>query len=371
MLDIIKDYIAQHNITSYVENLTIEQILYVSVGIVLILLPLVFRKTIANFINRRCQGFLTRLKVDTRSVEKTSKGLQKPLELLGYLISVAILINYFKLDKQSSSFIMNIQNSLGVIIVFWIFHASIDLLGNNLRKLQKVFTKEMVNWLLKTIRVLVVFLAIASVLELWGIKVAPLLAGLGLFGVAVALGAQDLFKNIIAGILVIAEKRFEQGDWIKIDGVVEGTVANIGFRSTKIVRFDKAPVYVPNTQLSDNAVTNFSKMSHRQIKFKIGLLYSTTTEQLKQVCNEINDYILNNDDFAKDGVTTFVKVVEFNASSIDIQIYAFTNTTVWTEWLVIREDLQCKIKEIVEKAQTGFAFPSTSLYIENAEELKK
>ena len=370
MIDIIKDYLKQFNFTGFLHSITVEEVLYVSVGIVLVLLPLVFRKTLANFINKRVEFFLNKLNVNKTSITKTVDGMQRPLQLLGYLIALSIIINYFNLNTESSTFITNVQNSLGIIIVFWLFHSSTELLGNSLKKLQRIFTKEMVNWLLRAVRVLIIFLAIASVLELWGIKVAPLLAGLGLFGVAVALGAQDLFKNIIAGVLVIAEKRFASGDWIKIDGVVEGTVDTIGFRSTKVIRFDKAPVYVPNTKLSDNAVTNFSKMSHRQVKFKIGVLYSTTTEQLKNICNQINDYIIKNDDFAKDGVTTFVKVVEFGASSIDIQVYAFTNTTVWTEWLLIREDLQCKIKEIVEKEGTEFAFPSTSLYIENTEDLK-
>lgn len=365
MLDIIKDYLKQLNITEYFQSLSVEQVLFFCVGVVLVLLPLAFRKTIANFLIRRIQFFLTKFKVDKKSIDSTLKGLQKPLEFLGYLLSITILINYFAFNKETSTFIINLQSSFGIVIVFWMFHASMDLLGRNLRKLQKVFTKEMVDWLLRAVRVLIIFLAIASVLETWGIKVAPILAGLGLFGVAVALGAQDLFKNIIAGILVIAEKRFEQGDWIKIDGVVEGTVATIGFRSTKVVRFDKAPVYVPNTKLSDNAVTNFSKMSHRQVKFQIGVLYSTTTEQLKDITNKINDYISKNNDFANEGVTTFVKVVNFGASSIDIQIYAFTNTTVWAEWLQIQEDLRCNIKEIVENAGTEFAFPSTSLYIES------
>jgi MscS family membrane protein len=104
-------------------------------------------------------------------------------------------------------------------------------------------------------------------------------------------------------------------------------------------------------------------MSHRQIKFTIGLLYSTTVEQLRQVTENINDYIQKNDDFAKEGVTTFVKVIAFNDSSIDIQIYAFTNTTIWTEWLQIREDLITEIKTIVTDAGSDFAYPSTSLYL--------
>lgn len=74
-----------------------------------------------------------------------------------------------------------------------------------------------------------------------------------------------MFKNLIGGLLVNGEKRFNLGDWIKVEGVVEGTVEDIGFRSTMVRRFDKAPVYVPNSQLADKAVTNFSAMTHRRI----------------------------------------------------------------------------------------------------------
>jgi len=95
------------------------------------------------------------------------------------------------------------------------------------------------------------FLGFATVLQVWGIQVGPILAGLGLFGVAVALGAQDLFRNLIGGLCVLIEKRFKVGDWIMVDGVVEGTVEHIGFRSTKVIRFDLSPVFVPNQKLSD------------------------------------------------------------------------------------------------------------------------
>ena len=73
-----------------------------------------------------------------------------------------------------------------------------------------------------------------------GNKDRPHIAGLGLFGVAVALGAQDLFKNLISGILVLVERRFQVGDWIFVEGVIEGTVESIGFRSTVVRRFDKS-----------------------------------------------------------------------------------------------------------------------------------
>ena len=225
----------------------------------------------------------------------------------------------------------------------------------------------MMVWIFKALKVLVIFLGAAIILEIWGIAVGPLLAGLGLFGAAVALGAQDLFKNLIGGITIIAEKRFHPGEWILVEGVVEGTVEDIGFRSTKVRRFDKAPVHVPNSNLSDAVVTNFSRMTHRRIKWKIGVTYSTDVKQLQIIRDGIMNYLIQNEAFAKaDEVSTFVRVDSFNASSIDFLVYCFTKTTNWGDWLEIKEAFALEIKRIVEEeAKSSFAFPSQSIYIES------
>ena len=179
------------------------------------------------------------------------------------------------------------------------------------------------------------------------------------------MGAQDLFKNLIGGLSILIEQRFQRGDWILVDGVVEGTVEGIGFRSTTVRRFDKAPVHVPNQKLSDAAVTNFSAMTHRRIYWKIGLEYRSTLGQLREVRDGIESYLMASDEFEKPPqVPLFVRVDSFNNSSIDIMIYCFTKTTNWGEWLEIKERFAYSIKDIVEKAGTGFAFPSQSIYVE-------
>jgi len=209
------------------------------------------------------------------------------------------------------------------------------------------------------------FIGGATVLEIWSIKVGPILAGFGLFGVAFALGAQDLSKNLIAGILVIAEKRMHVGDWIFVEDVVEGVVEHIGFRSTLVRRFDKAPVYIPNSKLADNAVVNFSGMTYRRIKWVVGLEYNTSTEQLRIIRDKIKEYINNNSDFADpDEVSTFIRIDSFNDSSIDLLLYCFTRTTDWGDWLEIKEELAFAVKRVVEESGSGFAFPSRSIYHE-------
>ncbi len=324
---------------------------------------LIFRQFFSRFIIRRIDAIAQR---SSNKLDDTlATALADPVRMVPAVMGVFFATEYLNLSGTPEVMATALNRSLIVMVLFWGFFRMIDPLSFMLGKVERVFTSAMVNWLIKAIKVLVILIGAATVLEIWGIQVAPIIAGLGLFGVAVALGAQDLFKNLIAGILILVEKRFSIGEWIKVDGVVEGTVESIGFRSTFIRRFDKAPVFVPNAQLSDVAVTNFSRMTHRRIFWVIGVEYRTTKEQLHRIRDEIEAYILANPDFTPpEQASTFVRIDQFSASSIDILLYCFTNTTVWGEWLKVKEDLAFAIKDIVEAAGTGFAFPSQSIYLE-------
>jgi MscS family membrane protein len=291
--------------------------------------------------------------------------LEEPIRFIPVVLGVFFATQHLQLVGIYAEIADNAVRSLIAFTIFWGFVRVLRPISHFMTRLEKVFTPELVEWLIKAIRIAVILIGTATILQIWGIQVAPIIAGAGLFGVAVALGAQDLFKNLIAGMLILGEKRFRKGDWIWVEGVVEGTVENIGFRSTIIRRFDKAPVMVPNTNLSDTAVTNFSGMTHRRIYWKIGVEYRTTVDQLRQIRDEMEHYIVESPEFAspKD-VSTFVRIDRFSDSSIDIMLYCFTKTTNWGEWLEIKEQLAFRIKQIVEGAGSGFAFPSQSLYIE-------
>jgi len=242
----------------------------------------------------------------------------------------------------------------------------VEPLGALLDGRTPIFSQAMIGWTVRVGRTVVVALGATAVLQVWGIQVGPVLASFGLVGVAVALGAQNLFKNLISGVFIISEQRFRNGDWILAEGIVEGTVETIGLRTTKVRRFDAAPVFVPNSYLADNAVTNFSQMTFRRISWIVGLEYSTTVQQLREIRDAIEAYILGNPAFARPPeVATFVRVDKFNDSSIDLMVYCFTRTTVWGEWLKIKEELAYAIKDIVAKAGSDFAFPSQSLYVES------
>ena len=168
---------------------------------------------------------------------------------------------------------------------------------------------------------------------------------------------------MISGILVLVEKRFKMGDWILVEGTIEGIVERIGFRSTTIRKFDKSLAIIPNFQFAESAVINISQTTNWLISWVITLQYDTTVDQLKIIRNEIEKYIQNSDDFDK-RVGLAVRVDKFSDSSIDMYVRCFTQTDSWNEWLKVKERLAIGIKEIVERNKASFAFPSQSIYVE-------
>ncbi|VAW00346.1 Potassium efflux system KefA protein / Small-conductance mechanosensitive channel [hydrothermal vent metagenome] len=324
---------------------------------------LLIRRLFSKFVINRLKALARKTENDWD--DQVIDALEHPLRFVPVVIGVFLATEMLVLTESLQTGAYNLNRSLITFNIFWMLFKLVGPLSRSFSGLRGLFSDSMISWLVKAIRALVFFLGAAAILEIWGIRVAPLIAGLGLFGVAVALGAQDVFKNLIAGLFIIGEKRFHPGDWVRVDGIVEGTVEDIGFRTTTIRRFDKAPVFVPNAKLSDNAVVNFTRMTHRRIYWKIGLVYDTTIDQLRDVRERIENYILTSDDFAKPPeVATFVRIDSFNDSSIDLMLYCFTRTTDWGEWLEIKEEFALEIKNIVQNAGSSFAFPSQSIYLE-------
>ena len=335
----------------------------VLIGIVILFIFVFFRSLFSKIIINRIKSLVKKSK--NKIDDEVLEAFDGPLRFFPIVIGVYISTQYIDLNITLESFADNLNRSLITIQIFWLIYKLIDPLSFLAHRLGDVLTNDLIDWGVRILKFLIFVIGAAAVLELWGIKVGPILAGLGLLSVAVALGAQDLFKNLISGILILLEKRFQNGDWIKVENIVEGVVEKIGFRSTLIRRFDSSPVMVPNFNFAENAVTNFSNMKSRRIYWTIGLEYRTTHDQLRIIRDQIEEYISNSGDFVKSSEQPlFVRLEKFSDSSIDILIYCFATTTVWGEWLKIKEELALKIKSIVEENNAGFAFPSQSIYVE-------
>ena len=335
----------------------------IGLGIVILLLFLLLRGLISSFILKRLENYVAKTsnKFDDALVE-AAKG---PVKFLPIVLGIFVASSYMEFDGKMLIFIDNVNRSLITILIFWLIHQIVEPLTYLIRRVEELLSKDLLNWVVKANKILIIFFGFAATLDIWGIKIAPIIAGLGLFGVAVALGAQDLFKNLISGVLVLVEKRFKIGDWIFVDGVIEGIVERIGFRSTVIRKFDKSIATIPNSSFAENAVVNISETTHWRISWIITLQYNSTIDQLKNIRDQIEKYIENNKDFKiGDETEHAVRIDKFSDSSIDLYVRCFTVTNEWSEWLKVKERLAVEVKKIVEGNGASFAFPSTSIYVE-------
>lgn len=336
------------------------------IGLIIFLFFYVLRRLFARFLISKLSKIV--LKSDNQLDDTIVNVIEGPLKFLPVVVGFSIASSYVDFSSDVQSFIDLINRSLITLFIFWLLHQLVIPFSFLIKKFEETISKPLVDWTLRGLKILIFILGVVAILELWGIKVGPVIAGLGLFGVAVALGAQDLFKNLISGIMILMERSFTIGDVILVSGEVEGVVEQIGFRSTLIRRFDSTPVMVPNYKFAEQAVTNHTRRHHRRIRWLIGLEYKTSINQLKNIRDQLSNLIKGDDNFAKNENTNyFIRIDSFSESSIDILVQAFTITNDWGDFLKIKENLAVKIIEIVELNKAGFAFPSQSIYIESQE----
>ena len=294
-------------------------------------------------------------------------ALKKPLGYVPMTIALYLIAIYLPLSGAAELFATNLIKAL---IAFTIFSA----LANSVTPIFQAFTstavltKSMTMWLERSARMIIWIIGAGIILDIFGIQIGPVVAGLGLFSVAVALGAQDLFKNLISGILIIGENRFQPGDRIEVPGQLHGMVEDIGFRSTLIRGFDTAPMLVPNKDLSDVKVINHGNMEFRRISWTLNLTYSTTQKQLAKICESITHYINTSDQFiVNPGQESFARTEELAASSIDVRVLCYTKPIGFTDFSKVKQDLIFEIIKLVRTNGSEFAFPSSSIYLENTD----
>ena len=334
--------------------------------IVICILIIVLSLLLRSFLTTKVVDWISQKadKTDNQLDDKIIESLRNPIGLIPIAFGFYLITFYLPLEGTLDFVATSLVKMLVIITIF----SALANLTNPLLSLldDKWMTKAMLDWLSKTAEVIIWVIAVAMVLDIWGIQIGPIIAGLGLFGVALALGAQDVFKNIFAGIFILSENRFQKGDRISIGNSLHGIVEHIGFRSTTVRLFDTSPVFVPNTDLSDAQVVNHQMMQVRRLDWTVNLVYNTTTDQLKNICSEIETYLLKNKDLPTDlNNDNFVKVSELGSSSIDLRILCHTEPVAFAEYCDIKEKLIFKIMESVKSKGSDFAFPSRSVYVEN------
>ncbi|WP_252964192.1 low conductance mechanosensitive channel YnaI, partial [Shigella sonnei] len=218
--------------------------------------------------------------------------------------------------------------------------------------------------MLRIIKITIIVVLVLLYGEHFGMSLSGLLTFGGIGGLAVGMAGKDILSNFFSGIMLYFDRPFSIGDWIRSpDRNIEGTVAEIGWRITKITTFDNRPLYVPNSLFSSISVENPGRMTNRRITTTIGLRYEDAAKV--GVIVEAVREMLKNHPAIDQRQTLLVYFNQFADSSLNIMVYCFTKTTVWAEWLAAQQDVYLKIIDIVQSHGADFAFPSQTLYMDN------
>lgn len=326
------------------------------------------RKVLANVIFK----YLLKLtsKTKTNFDNYLVMGFKYPLHLFFIIWGLYLALYYLPLSPQANILIAKSFRSAIIILITTGFYNLADNLRNLddelINFISNKIDKILLPFLSKVLKVILVALCVTIIAQEWEYRIDGFIAGLGLGGLAFSLAAKDTISNIFGGLVIITDKPFSIGDWIMAPSV-EGTVEDINFRSTKIRTFAQAVVTVPNATLANEPVTNWTRMGKRRITFKLGVMYSTPRKKLASCIEKIRAMLESHPEIHKE--TIFVRFDSFGESSLDIFLYFFTKTTNWEKFLEVKEDVNFKIMEILEKEEVILAFPSTSVYFEN--ELKQ
>ena len=217
----------------------------------------------------------------------------------------------------------------------------------------------------KLLRATVIITAGLVILQTLGFSISGVLAFGGVGGIAIGFAARDLLANFFGGLMIFLDRPFNVGDWIlSPDKQIEGSVEHIGWRLTVIRKFDKRPLYVPNSFFSNIAVENPSRMTHRRIYETIGVRYADV-QKLPQIIDSVKDMLTNHPDIAADQ-TLIVNLIDFADSSVEFFLYCFTNTTDWVAFHGVKQDVMFRIMTIIDDAGAEIAFPTKTLHIERS-----
>ncbi|MDZ5473826.1 mechanosensitive ion channel family protein [Bacillus sp. 31A1R] len=345
-------------------SLNNETLLQLGMALSIFLTFIFLRKLLTNQLIKLILALTQKLKVDFGT--KLILAYEKPIRWFIVIFGLYLTIKFIPFTLMTTSMEQSLLRTALIGLISWgafNFSTVTDVLFPRLmERLDFNVDKIVIPFITKLLKTIIVTMAICMIAEEWGFNVNGFIAGLGLGGLAFALAAKETISNLFGGVVIVTEKPFTIGDWIKTPSV-EGIVEDITFRSTKIRTFAQALVTVPNSTLANEPIVNWSKMGKRQITFHLGVTYSTTKQKLEKVVYEIEQMLIEHEEVHND--TIIVKFDRFNDSSLDIYMYFFTNVINFADYLNIKEDINFKIMAILEELKVDIAFPTRTLVLQS------
>ena len=330
-------------------------------AVFLSLLLKVLISSIVNFII-----YLTKKNVHSR-LNQAASAFSGPAGLLIGIIFWYIAIYFLGFEGTTLIVIRVILKVSLSATLLWLAYRMLNILSEFLvtaaSKTESTLDNQLIPLLNKAMRILLIILGVLIIIQNLGVNVVSLLAGLGIGGFALAFAAKDMVANFFGSLMILFDSPFQAGDWIVV-GDSEGTVEEIGFRSTKIRTFYNSVISVPNADLATKAVDNMGRREFRRVRETLGVTYDTPPEKFEAFLEGIKNIIKSNPNTRKDYF--HVVFLGYGDSSLNILLYFFLKVPDWSAELVEKQNILIEILRLAKELNIDFAFPTQTLHIETA-----
>lgn len=348
------------DVVNYVSNNYIQMIL----GVIVIILFLLFRK----WLSRNISNIFTKIFKNNLVIGAGIRtSVQGPLKSFFFIFGFYLGFLIMGFPAPVVDFINKIFRISNIVLITWALVNFTPFITSTVIKMEETNKRAnavAIKFIANVLKVIIISLAVVVIISELGYNITGLITGLGLGGLTFSLAAQSTASNLFAGFSIVADKPFDVGDYI-VTPSLEGTVEDITMRSTRVRTVADTVVVIPNSKLVDEPITNATRMNKRYVDMTIGLTYDADAATLRNVIEDIKSMLEEHLEVQQDRILVAFK--GFGDSSQDIRILYFTKTTALDPSLRVQEDINFKIKDIVEKNGASFAFPSVSIYEEKTD----
>lgn len=292
------------------------------------------------------------------------------IEKLKNPITIIVLLVGFKIALSQLSFSNNLMKifsmsiiSILIATIAYVIYSLFDLIFKRAwkRVVRKTKTKAndaLIQLTQGTIKVVLIILTIIYLLSYWGIEIGPLLAGVGIGGVAIAFALQASLSNIFGGISIILDKTIRVGDWIKLDDGTVGIIQKIGLRSTKLKTFDNEILFIPNSKLSDSKIQNIAMPEPKaRVVIPFGVAYGSDINKVKKIVEKEIRKITN---FIEDPEPS-VKFLEMGDSALNFKAFFFVKS--FQDRFNAIDEANTKIYNALNKAKIEIPYPQMDIHM--------
>lgn len=354
---------------------TTEEFFILKKGQWLGLVALMFVAFASFVIVRFVATLYLRYKVNRKSLdfapEKQFKSTM-PFGCLAFSITLLIGIRFLEFDVELLEIFIRASYIMTAVFSVWAALKTVDYISLHFEKIAagtaNKFDDVLIPMLKKTTKVVVVALGAILVAHSLTFDIASILAGLGIGGVAVALAAKDTISNLFGSVTVIIDRPFQIGDYVTLEKNIEGTVEQVGFRSTRLRTPNNSLVTLPNSVLANMAIDNYGMRRVRRYKTFLHLEYATPLVKIEEYCERIRYLIQLNPLIQKENA--IVTLFEITPSSLDIMLTVFFITDEYKTELSERHKFIYEILKIAEQIEVKFAFPTQTIFLEKTKSIE-